>query len=206
MEITQGKLIRSSIYWILAFAFIFFLQVQFKEEIRNFQIKLSQYWFDTFINDEYQALKRYVEIKPDGEGKINYNIARPVESDPSISEVKTVEINMVEGSITAFSVGLAFCIATPVRIIKKLKFTALGMIVLSGMTSFKYLVLIYDNYSHPEFILIEDLPFIMDEIVYAGSWFLSKTGSISFNVIFPVLIWILIVISDAEIRKTFSSN
>lgn len=206
MDFSNKTILKFVIYWILSFSVIIYLSYTFRSEIRDIQVDLSKKWFDNFINHEYQKLQRYVEVKPEDTDKIHYNIAKPNSEDLTQSDIKTVEIDVMDGSLIAFSIGLTFCFAVPIRISKKVKFLVIMFIAMFLLNGGKYLAMVYDNYNHPEFVLSDDLPFIFDEIVYASNWFLSKTGSISANVVIPVLFWILILISDAEIRKIFNSN
>ena len=189
--------IKMILKFILVLTILLTIFSLFESYIITFLNTLWQYWFDVFINSDQESLKRFVEVNhKEGESLLNFNIIFINALNPNASEVKTVSINIFNEMIICFSLTTA--LVSTFRINKKrlIKYLTSSSTLVLLYILIKFLILIYDNYSYPEFSLIE-LTGIKSIIVFYGNIFLEKTGYSS-NLIIPILIWIILAVKSNE--------
>jgi hypothetical protein len=171
----------------------------FESYIISFLNTVWQYWFDFFINSQQESLKRLVEVNyTEGESLLNFNIIFVNRLDPNSSQIKTVSINIFNEMIICFSLTTALVSTFRMNKNRLIKYLISSSIMVLMYILIKFLILIYDNYSYPEFSLIE-LTGFKSIIVFYGSIFLEKTGYSS-NLIIPIFIWIIFAVKSDEFR------
>ncbi len=178
------------IYPVIAFV-LFLIFYSFLESIiTNILIYTYQVWFDFFINSNGQELLRQVDIISKNSGEITFLTAFIDLSNINQSPVKNTDIVIFNEIILPIIFYLSFII---LFIKRHLKYISISFFTLLFILWFKVIITIYDNYSHPDFIL-KELIFPFSQIVYYTNSLLSYVGtsfSLMLSVIFIVMFLIL---------------
>lgn len=130
-------------------------------------------WFDYFINNNGQELLRQVNLLNNGVD-LNFQIAFVNIYDVASSTVKNVEIDL----FIEFLFPLLMLLSLSIPFINKSNYKSSLIIILVGIFLFwiKNIIQIYDNYSYPDYVLV-DLSFPFSQIVYLTNSLLEKIGS-----------------------------
>lgn len=189
--------IKSNSYarFLLIFTCAFILLMALYPMIKSDVISLSQGACKTLFankinkNSEYN---RKVSILKDATNK-DAIVVSAVYLDKSNTDgsmpVKHISVNIFNEYYAPISLLLALTIASLFSVNKKIK-TILISLSLGGIFfSFKLFASSIDNYSNPEFALVQ-LPFFINGLVYSYNYFISLTGASS-NFVIIVIIWLL---------------
>jgi hypothetical protein len=157
----------------------------------NFFIKQGNNYFKSNINQKYE-LNRFVEInkKSGTETQIHLKTVFQDKTNPDGSLIaKDIYTDLRREALIPTIFLLALIIATPLGLKRKVISLLIGFILIHFYIYFKLYTFAFDNYSYPEFQLIELSP-IISSVVYASNFFFEMTGS-STIVIVPIVIWVI---------------
>lgn len=111
---------------------------------------------------------------------------------------KNVAISVYNELYVPLAFLIALLLASPVSWKRRLKASAIGIVILVILLFIKSFALVFDNYNYPDFIILK-LPIIIKQIVYVVNLFLSITGA-STNVIVPIFIWMPLTFKTNDVH------
>lgn len=157
--------------------------------ITDFLVYTYQIWFDYFINSIGQELLRQVDITNSEAGIIKFLIAFVNIQNISASQVKNIEIEV----FNEIGLPILFYISTLSIFLNKQNYKQfiVFLILLFLILWLKNIIVIYDNYTHPEYIL-KDLVFPIKQIVYYTNSVLQKVGT-SFSMMISVILIVIFI-------------
>lgn len=131
-----------------------------------------QSWFDIFINPDKDVLLRYVDIQQLEGTFISFltYFINPV--DVNLSQVKNIDINLFNEIYLPISI---YSVIASYFLIKDKKTPVIIGLVLLIILWLKNLIVVYDNYSYPEYALVE-LPRVISGFVYYANSLIEKVG------------------------------
>jgi hypothetical protein len=185
-----------SIVFVITFVILYILSYSIDEGYTQFFIDRGNSHFDTAINKNYE-LNRYVEImkKANTATQIHLQTVFQDKKNPNGTLIaKDIYTDIRREALIPTIFLLALVIATPLKLKRKIISIIVAFVLINLYVFFKLYTFAYDNYSYPEFQLIE-LSALVSPIVYGANFFFEMTGS-STIVIIPVIIWIVSCWSD----------
>lgn len=190
------------IYPILVFIALIFIYSIIETLITDILVYTYQIWFDFFINSNGQELLRQVEIQSKESGVITFLTAFIDLSNISKSPVKNIDIEL----FNEIALPLIFFVAAVFSFVNRTNYkqVLLFFIILFILLWFKNIIIIYDNYTHPDYIL-KDLIFPFKQIVYYTNSILQKVGT-SFSMMVSVVIVVVFVTFNTNLIKNITQN
>lgn len=188
-------MIKFLIKFILSISILLFSFWSIKGNISDLLISRYQSHFDTSINDHRYELNRMVEVVK-GNQRIKFNLYFVDPTNFDNSTVKNVEIKVFNEILFP----LTLLISLFISIYFNYKRFTLGILVMILLLYFKVLIVVYDNYSYPDFIL-KDLSLLYYP-VYLGNILITEIGA-AINILLVALIWFSF--NSKEIIKEFDN-
>lgn len=190
------------IYPILVFIALIFIYYLVEAIITDLFIFTYQKWFDFFINSNGQELLRQVEIQSKESGVITFLTAFIDLSNISKSPVKNIDIEL----FNEIALPLIFFVAAVFSFVNRTNYkqVLLFFIILFILLWFKNIIVIYDNYTHPEYIL-KDIIFPFKQLVYYTNSILQKVGT-SFSMMISVIFVVIFITLKTEILGKIIKN
>jgi hypothetical protein len=131
-----------------------------------------QSWFDIFINPDRDILLRYVDIQQLEGTFISFLTYFINPADVNLSQVKNIDINLFNEIYLPISI---YSVIASFFLIKDKKTPIIIGLVLLIILWLKNLIVVYDNYSYPEYALVE-LPRVISGFVYYSNSLIEKVG------------------------------
>ncbi|GAB5466929.1 MAG: hypothetical protein Kapaf2KO_23650 [Candidatus Kapaibacteriales bacterium] len=131
-----------------------------------------QKWFDIFINSDSDSLNRAVQLEKLEGTDISFLTVFINPQNINSSQVKNIDINLFNELYLPFAIFLlvgSYFFKDDKRNILKLSF------ILLFILWFKNILIVYDNYTYPEFALVE-LPTLFSGIVYYFNSLVANVG------------------------------
>lgn len=191
------KIIIASVALILGI--IIFSTTGLDELITSIISSLYSSWFEFFINSNGQELLRQVNVSV-AETDVKFDIAFVNPNDVASSTVKSIVINMFNEFV--FPMIVYFTICSPFIKKQKLKSYLLFSLLFLAILFVKNILQVYDNYSYPEYALV-DLGFPSSKIVYYYNSLIENVGY-SLNLMIVAVFWFINY--SAEIAEHFLSE
>jgi len=189
------------IYPIIAFVILIFINYVANDILVDILVYTFKIWFDFFINSNGEELLRQVDIVSKRSGEISFLTAFIDLYNFEQSPVKIIDIVV----FNEFVLPIIFYISFVIIFIKKnIKFFILSLFSLVFLLWIKIVISIYDNYSHPDFIL-KELSFPFSQIVYYTNAILSYVGT-SFSLMLSVIFVVMFLILKTDIMNKWNVN
>ena len=186
-------------YFLPLLIFIFSIGLYFLLENVLLDILAYTYqsWFDFFINSNGQELLRQVEVNVNQIGELSFLTAFIDLSNISKSPVKNVEVNI----FNEIALPIIFFISSIFILINKSNYKQfiVYFFILLLLLWLKNIIIIYDNFTHPDYIL-KDLIFPFKQIVYYVNSILQKVGT-SFSMMVSVVSVVAFITFNTNIIK-----
>lgn len=195
------KYLKYALPLIIFVVLVFFYNI-LENIITDVLVYTYQIWFDIFINSNGQELLRQVDITNSEPGIIKFLTAFVNIQDISASQVKTVEIEL----FNEIGLPIIFFISAIFIFINKTNYKQfiIYFFILLLFLWLKNVIVIYDNYTHPEYIL-KDIIFPFKQLVYYTNSILQKVGT-SFSMMISVIFVVIFITLKTEILGKIIKN
>lgn len=192
----KNPITKFAVYFVLSYSFLYAFSFLVDSAAVTLFVKQGNAWFESKINTHFEYNRRVViKKRENSDTEIHLQMAFQDKRNPNGTIIaKDIYSDLRNEAVMPMIFVLALIIATPLGMRRKLISLAIGFTLILLYIYFKLYVFAYDNYSHPDFTLIELSP-LVSGVVYYGNKFLEATGA-GTNVIFPVVIWLISSWSD----------
>lgn len=177
-----------------SFAILFILGNFLKESYARLSENVIMSQMEKKFNKKPVNLRKvFSEDIKDSPSKLKFNIVFVDKKNPDGSmKVKFLVFDTFQEGIFPMLILLSLVIASPIKINIKLTLAIASLLIYFYITYLKAILFLYDNYSAPEYLLLE-LDGFIGLLVYNLNMFYSGTG-FSSNLILPILIWLLMML------------
>lgn len=187
----KNPIINFIISFALVYGLLYSISIFTESSYTSLLINQGNSYFESKVNKNYEYNRRVkITKKESTETIIHLQMAFMDKRNPDGSIIaKDIYSDMRNEAILPMLFLFSLIIATPLQFRRKMIALILGFILINIYIYIKLYVFAYDNYTHPDFSLIELSP-LVSGFVYYGNKFLESTGA-STNVIFPVIFWLI---------------
>lgn len=169
----------------------------------NSTINNGNSYFTENINKKYE-LKREVKIERANDNPdeiilstIYYDRKNPEGGFPA----KNIRINLNYEGLLPILLVVVLTLSIPINPKRKIISALIGLILMNLYVVFKLYAFAFDNFSEPDYTLVE-LPYLIGGIVYYYNYFISISGY-SFNLVIAVIIF---AVSTLKVKDLNSIN